>query len=726
MKQKIQLGQDQFTIRDAGIFGSGDVMNARLFTRRVFAMTEVNTLKINPEQAEAIVSFTIAMAEWQGFIARLITAISTDAGALDDCDVPTWAHGEAVHFYRKGHSILRLIDSKVPAQVRDKSPVRFGVANTAVSLSTVGEFLLPVATPVAAVILVGTNLGVIGKAATQLGERKVGVPLFHTALLTCSIVTGQVLAFALTDWSLRYWQRSWRKKLVAEASQLVSEALPIVETVCIVGPDDAVKRLPTGMIDNGDILRFMPGDAIPVDGRVVRGEGLVDETRASGVLGPVRKSEGSIALAGSNLLVGELDIKVERTGSETSGGRVAEALVAAAGELQTDMSLQDKAENLAGKTVMPTFATAGVGWLAGSLITVGAILHQDWISGAAMAVPLITVNQIRSALRKGAVVVNPSAIDRLSRSDFIVIDGDEPALMAPAIGVAAFETAVADADVDTLMRHIAGAALYLGDERAHALANVCRERGLIVRQPVLKTLARGRVEVQLGDHSIVLIDEEDSGSAIPAGLRVVIDGRDAASIRFGQSVTIGAAAAIARIRKSGRQVFLVSSAPEASVSEQAKRLGIELSSGELDHQGRIRFLEGLHARGIRPAYVGSLVGRSDLARSAYVSLQMPGFSDNANADIVLLGHSYQNLAALIEQVGSYDSEIQQATRAATLPNLLCVAGAFGGVLNGITSGIIANIGVLRVDRHLDKTLADADTAKANPSRLLLDKSSLEL
>jgi cation transport ATPase len=191
-------------------------------------------------------------------------------------------------------------------------------------------------------------------------------------------------------------------------------------------------------------------------------------------------------------------------------------------------------------------------------------------------------------------------------------------------------------------------------------------------------------------------------------------------------VTIGAAAAIARIRKSGRQVFLVSSAPEASVSEQAKRLGIELSSGELDHQGRIRFLEGLHARGIRPAYVGSLVGRSDLARSAYVSLQMPGFSDNANADIVLLGHSYQNLAALIEQVGSYDSEIQQATRAATLPNLLCVAGAFGGVLNGITSGIIANIGVLRVDRHLDKTLADADTAKANPGRLLLDKSSLEL
>ncbi|MFN5744831.1 MAG: cation-transporting ATPase [Methylococcaceae bacterium] len=726
MKQKIKLGHDQFIIRDAEIFGPGDVLNARLFARRVFALTEVNTLRIDPERAEAIVSFTAPTAEWQGFITRLTTAISTDAGALDDRDVPTWFQGEAVHFYRKGHSILRLMDSKIPAQITDTSPVRFGVANTAVSLSTVGEFLLPVATPVAAVILVGTNLGVIGKAATQLGERKVGVPLFHTALLTCSIVTGQVLAFALTDWSLRYWQRSWRKKLVAEASRLVNEALPVAETVCIVDQYDGIKRLPTGMIDNGDILRFVPGDAIPVDGRVVRGEGLVDETRVSGVLGPVRKSEGSIALAGSSVLVGEFDIKVERTGSETSGGRVAETLVAVAGELQTDRSLQDKAETLAGKTVMPTFATAGVGWLAGSLITVGAILHQDWISGAAMAVPLITVNQIRSALRKGAVVVNPSAIDRLSRSDFVVIDGDEPALMSPAIEVAAFETAVADADVDTLIRHIAGAALYLGDERAHALANVCRERGLVVRQPVLKTLARGRVEVQLGEHSIVLIDDEASASGVPARLVVVIDGREAASIGFGQSVTIGAAAAIARIRNSGRQVFLVSSAPEARVSEQAELLGIALFSGELDHQGRIRFLEGLQARGMRPAYVGSLVGRSDLARSAYVSLQMPGFADNADADIVLLGHSYQNLAALIEQVGNYDREIQQATRAATLPNLLCVAGAFGGLLNGITSGIIANVGVLRVDRQLDKMLADADLAKANPGRLLLDKSSIEV
>ena len=90
-------------------------------------------------------------------------------------------------------SIVRAIEMQIAntgplRKVSDPAPVPFGMANTTVGLGTIGELMLPLATPVAAGILVATHLNVARDAAVQLSRGKVGVPLFHTALLTCSIV----------------------------------------------------------------------------------------------------------------------------------------------------------------------------------------------------------------------------------------------------------------------------------------------------------------------------------------------------------------------------------------------------------------------------------------------------------------------------------------------------------------------------------------------------------
>ncbi|MFO1417309.1 MAG: hypothetical protein U1E83_01430 [Methylotetracoccus sp.] len=127
-------------------------------------------------------------------------------------------------------AILRAIERTIAvatsraAMIVDTAP-HTGIANATVGLGAVGELALPIATPLAAGVLVATKLGVMRDAMVQLGRGKVGVPLFDTALLACSIVTGQVLAYALTDWSLRYWQRRWRKQADAEAQALFDDTL---------------------------------------------------------------------------------------------------------------------------------------------------------------------------------------------------------------------------------------------------------------------------------------------------------------------------------------------------------------------------------------------------------------------------------------------------------------------------------------------------------------------
>ena len=149
----------------------------------------------------------------------------------------------------------------------------------------------------------------------------------------------------------------------------------------------------------------------------------------------------------------------------------------------------------------------------------------------------------------------------------------------------------------------------------------------------------------------------------------------------------------------------MSSGKEAVVEKKAAQLGITLFGGELDVEAQQRFLEGLKSRGVKSLLACGASTSNSLARHAHVTVALETL-DHAPvpADIVLQGGRYAALGDLVELSRRYVPDIEKSTREALVPNLLCVAGAFGGLLNGITSGIIANIAVANVDRGLQKKL----------------------
>ncbi len=113
-------------------------------------------------------------------------------------------------------------------------------------------------------------------------------------------------------------------------------------------------------------------------------------------------------------------------------------------------------------------------------------------------------------------------------------------------------------------------------------------------------------------------------------------------------------------------------------------------------------------------YVGNLAARPELVREAHVAVAAGGLNGHVIVgDVVLLGSSYESLADLFELARGYDPEIVKVSRTATIPNLLCIAGAFAGLLNGITAGILANVGVMNVDRRLQRMLASGQRPAAS-------------
>ncbi|RMZ77529.1 hypothetical protein DV737_g4313, partial [Chaetothyriales sp. CBS 132003] len=77
------------------------------------------------------------------------------------------------------------------------------------------------------------------------------------------------------------------------------------------------KSIPTELIDVGDIVILRPGDRIPADGTVIRGDSYVDESMVTGEPMPILKKKGSQLIAGTVNGAGKLDFKVTRAGKDT-------------------------------------------------------------------------------------------------------------------------------------------------------------------------------------------------------------------------------------------------------------------------------------------------------------------------------------------------------------------------------------------------------------------------
>lgn len=599
------------------------------------------------------------------------------------------------------------------ATLNDPNKIPMAVSTTTVGLGTLGQLLIPAATPIAAGILVATNYHAVKDAAGQLTRGKVGVPLFHTALLACSIVTGQVLAFALTDWSLRYWQRRWRGRLVAETEQTIQAHLPTLVQVRHIGEDGIERLLSIQNIRIGDRLRILSGEMIPADGDILEGTALIDETAFTGCPYGLRKQAPMKVLAGSTVLSGQVEMIVRTTGEKTRAAHLARVIEQTITRLPADPVLYQLIQKLGDRTAPPVLATAGVGWALGSLITVGAILHQDWVSGPYFAVPLVTLQQLREALANGIVTLNPSALLRLSEINFLVLDGDDPHLYEPTLTVRIKDSALAKSSA--LLQAVIGAGLYLGDERTPALLRLADEQGLPVKRPTLIQMEPGCVDALEGRHRIRL----ETRSKGPT-LSIEIDGKSVGDLEFELTQRPAASDLVQMAQRLGYEVFLMSEQSEAETEQRALQLGIPLHGGELDVHGKRQFLEGLSQRGVKVALAGSVETIAPLTQSAHVSLGN-GTLDGVRSEIDFVNQGrYGVLADLLAQAQRYLPEIRQANRKALVPNLLCVAGAFGGVLNGITSGIIANVAVANVDRSLQRKLSQRPVSRA---RLLTPRNT---
>ena len=127
------------------------------------------------------------------------------------------------------------------------------------------------------------------------------------------------------------------------------------KTALRVLKDGKTETVPLASVKAGDVLRVRPGDKIPIDGIVIEGRSAVDESLLTGEPVPVEKTSGDRVTGGTLNGAGSFDMRVDRTGEETTLAQVV-AMVAAA--QRSRAPIQRLADTVSGYFVPAVIAVA--------------------------------------------------------------------------------------------------------------------------------------------------------------------------------------------------------------------------------------------------------------------------------------------------------------------------------------------------------------------------------
>ena len=137
----------------------------------------------------------------------------------------------------------------------------------------------------------------------------------------------------------------------------------------------AERTVPTELIQVGDIVILRPGDKIPADGTVLRGESYVDESAITGEALPLLKHHGHALIGGTVNGVGRIDFKVTRAGRDTQLSQIVRLVQ----EAQTHRApIQRLADIVAGYFV-PTVIGLGLVTFLGWMILSRVLPHPPKI-----------------------------------------------------------------------------------------------------------------------------------------------------------------------------------------------------------------------------------------------------------------------------------------------------------------------------------------------------------
>ena len=179
-------------------------------------------------------------------------------------------------------------------------------------------------------------------------------------------------------------------------------------------------RQPVDTVKPGDLVAVYAGERLAIDGKVLSGEGAVNEAPITGESMPVSRRAGETVFAGTVLLSGALRIQVEKVGAETAVGRLIQRVEEA---LELRAPIQTIGERFSAQFVPFSFVLAGVVLLlTGDVRRALTMLLVACPCAAGLATPTAVSAAIGNGARRGVLIKGGTHLEATAAIDTIVFD----------------------------------------------------------------------------------------------------------------------------------------------------------------------------------------------------------------------------------------------------------------------------------------------------------------
>jgi Cu2+-exporting ATPase len=468
------------------------------------------------------------------------------------------------------------------------------------------------------------------------------------------------------------------------------------ETAAVIRPDGTLVEMPLSRIDPGMKVMARPGERIGVDGLVVEGRSLVDQSLVTGETDGVPVAVGDRVYAGTLNGDGALTIRV-LTSKDTFLDEVGRLLDVATQERSRFMRLADRASRAYAPVVHATALLTALGW-----ILVGASVHDSIVTAIAvliitcpcalgLAIPAVQVVASGRLFMSGVLLNSGDAIERLATVDTIVFDKTgtltlpEPFLLDRADhdeGVVAMARRLAAAS-----RHPLALALVRSGPAQPAPEDAQETRGMGV-----EALIEG-VACRLGSPTFCGA-EAQAAAAVERhpGCSVICFRRGGAApvvFVFRQGLRPDAIATVAKLRARGMAIEILSGDRPEAVASVAASLGVERFAGGATPQAKISRIEALKAEGRKVLMVGDGLNDAPALAAADVSLSPVSAVDLAQnaADAVFLGEKLDPIVTALDTSRVARRIMVQNLWIAVVYNFIAVPLAIAGLATPLVAAL---------------------------------------